>query len=135
MFRFTVKLLLLVKIVPVLLDDVNQELFMVCSKRVCNNIECNMKVVCSFFFLISAKSFIGFKEDFFSEIYNVTVMRSHAHFHWSLVIDRLNPQKADRSSPHQDLIGPIENTVVISCPIIFMMPRTGLLLFPTKFQT
>ena len=62
-------------------------------------------------------------------------MRSHAHFHWSLVIDRLNPQKADRSSPHQDLIGPIENTVVISCPIIFMMPRTGLLLFPTKFQS
>ena len=54
---------------------------------------------------------------------------SDAHFHQSPVVDQLEFKQTSCSNPHQDL-GQIEITVpVISCPTVFMMPRTSVLLF------
>ena len=64
------------------------------------------------------------------------VVFSDAHFRRSPVIDRLKSRNLqipkDRLfNPPQDL-GPMNKTV--SCPIVFMVQRTSLPLFPNKIQ-
>ena len=59
---------------------------------------------------------------------------SDAYFHQSRVKDQFKSQKTNCFNPHQDLC-PIEITVlVVSCPIVLMMPQTGLLLFAQQIQ-
>ena len=59
---------------------------------------------------------------------------SDAHFHQSPVIDQLKSQKTNCSIPHQDL-GLIEmKGLVVSWPVVFMVPQTSLLLFYHRIQ-